>query len=528
MDSSNTQPPIIGPQFPTYPHLMQVVRVTGTTVPGPSGYASSSALGPSLYVGFVQQTVPATLLLRDREPCFVNDVNRQGLAPGYYSNARLSSNYQSLPVYSVSASSAVSALSPYNGLTPTQVQQLSTLSPAQMAVLANLNPCQLQVLLTSLPISQIHTLTSGVLTATQLTNLVALTTTSQLTALYSQLTTSQIITLTTALNQYQVQTLVSVLTPAEVQTAVTGLTQVQLQNLAEYPPAIINALVSSVSAGTMTIANLATLLSITPLPTDPVTTYATQTAAFTSGTQNNVAVYGSTLQVPTSGATTINGLVPLDPSSAQEVTLYNTGTSTLSITNQNAGSSAANRFATSTGATISIAAGSSLTVDYNPTTGRWVDSGASVVNSSGSAPSACPQWVAFTKTFSDFSDPGTAKTITLTTLAANQVISEVFVKHTTSFTGGTVSSTGFDVGVTGSSGKYTPNLSSMNLTAATGDVPGTSCWRAGFAGTQSSQGKFDSSSGTTTVEARLTSVGGNLNALTAGSVTVRLLLSTLP
>src|SRR4051812_33929019 len=85
VNSLNTQEPFFGPKQPIYPHLMQAVRITGTTIPAPSyPYASSSLLSPSLYVGFTQQLQSGIIVPRDREPCLVLDMNGNGLAAGYY------------------------------------------------------------------------------------------------------------------------------------------------------------------------------------------------------------------------------------------------------------------------------------------------------------------------------------------------------------------------------------------------------------------------------------------------------------
>lgn len=85
-----------------YPPMIQLVRVTSSTVPGPSSTSSSSssAVGRSLYVSFTTQTDPTTLLQRDREPCLALDVNGLGVAPGYY-NCRLIGSYSNLPLYAV-------------------------------------------------------------------------------------------------------------------------------------------------------------------------------------------------------------------------------------------------------------------------------------------------------------------------------------------------------------------------------------------------------------------------------------------
>lgn len=114
--------PITGPnlkeELPLYPPLMQLLRVTATVVAGPAGVtqmASSSFLGPRLYVAFTQQLRTDGLLPRDREPCLVDDVNGRGISPGFYTG-RLAGSHTSLPVYEVTGS-ALSSL----GLTVEEV-----------------------------------------------------------------------------------------------------------------------------------------------------------------------------------------------------------------------------------------------------------------------------------------------------------------------------------------------------------------------------------------------------------------------
>lgn len=120
MDSYNAQPPSLGPGRPTYPHLLQMVRVTAATVPGPAGTsqpAGSSVPGPSLYVAFTQQMrSDGTLLPRDREPCLADDVNGTGLTAGYYLG-RLAGAFNSLPVYEVIGAASGGSVNPNSPVT---------------------------------------------------------------------------------------------------------------------------------------------------------------------------------------------------------------------------------------------------------------------------------------------------------------------------------------------------------------------------------------------------------------------------
>lgn len=116
MDSFNTQPPFLGQRQPDYPPLLQLLRVTAATIPGPAGGASAGLgtgnTSPSvLYVSSVQQLRTDTLGPRDREPCLVVDVNGGGLSAGYYLG-RLAGSYTSLPVYEVTALAGSSVAGP--------------------------------------------------------------------------------------------------------------------------------------------------------------------------------------------------------------------------------------------------------------------------------------------------------------------------------------------------------------------------------------------------------------------------------
>lgn len=110
MNNLNIGPPALGQTQPVYPQVLQLLRVTQGTVPGPSGVAQSpgsSVLGPTLYVSFTQQLrADGSLLPRDREPCLVDDVNGLGLSAAiaagqHFFHGRLAGSWSSLPVYEV-------------------------------------------------------------------------------------------------------------------------------------------------------------------------------------------------------------------------------------------------------------------------------------------------------------------------------------------------------------------------------------------------------------------------------------------
>ncbi len=101
MDNTNLTGPRLGRGRPTYPVHLQLIRVTGDTVPGPTGGSSASGHPTdTLYVAYTQQSTVPTIYPRDREPCLVEDVNNIGLTTGYYLG-RLCNAYTNLPVYEV-------------------------------------------------------------------------------------------------------------------------------------------------------------------------------------------------------------------------------------------------------------------------------------------------------------------------------------------------------------------------------------------------------------------------------------------
>lgn len=117
-------PPTLRPDLPNYPSHLQLLRVTGGRIPGPSGSLgqSSTNLGviyPYIYLAVTQQLATDTLLPRDREPCLVSDVRGTGLLPGYYLG-RLAGTFQSLPLYEVYESATT-----YGGFSGARVSRQS-------------------------------------------------------------------------------------------------------------------------------------------------------------------------------------------------------------------------------------------------------------------------------------------------------------------------------------------------------------------------------------------------------------------
>ena len=271
-------PPKLRDDLPRYPPLLQLLRVTSATVPGPTGGTSTGpGVGnvppPFLYVASTQQLKTDTLAPRDREPCLVVPAPPDMVLTAGYYLGRLAGSFNSLPVYEVTCCPAGSSFpqgtAGLPGLTPTQQAMINaSLTPGEIADLNNLTACQLQVLL-QLPVVNIQLLTTDLnptqlqttldaLTPTQLLNLVPAIPRSQVIVLSSAwpllyqsinqfLTPAQALQLLANLNSQQMSTLVG-LTPQQLQTvaqltpveqqALTGLTPAQVQNLVGQLPLV--------------------------------------------------------------------------------------------------------------------------------------------------------------------------------------------------------------------------------------------------------------------------------------------------
>lgn len=328
--NSNISPPRLGQQHPIWPPLLQLLRVTDATIPGPTGGASAG-LGtgntppPVLYIASTQQLRTDTYAPRDREPCLVVPIPIDSvLSAGYYLG-RLSSSFQTnpdvvgnrqyknLPVYEVVMSSSggggtttpTSGASSLPGLTLDQILMLSaSLTPLQITDLNNLTACQLQVLL-QLPVVNIQLLSN--LNPTQLQNVVDGLTLTQLKPIAQQISIAQMLVVSSAypqlyqdINQFltpaQALATLTNLTAQQVST-LTGLTPTQLQVIAQLTVPQLQILTNLTQAqvttlvGQLTLAQLSSLLTALTTPqlqqlTNNLTAVQTQTIVNTlTGTQ---------------------------------------------------------------------------------------------------------------------------------------------------------------------------------------------------------------------------------------------------
>lgn len=269
--NTNTTPSF-GQTQPIYPPLIQLVRVTSATVPGPTGGASAGVgtggVAPTiLYVSSTQQLRTDTLSPRDREPCLVDDVNNVGLPPGYYLG-RLAGSYKSLPVYEVPMLGAGGnsggggnnddpppGTAPWllPGVSPSQLNTISaSLTPTQVTDLNNLNACQLQVLL-QLPVTNIQSF--GNLTPTQLSNIVDGLTYTQLSQIATQIPTPQIVVISSAYPQLY-QAVNQQLAPSQALSFLTNLSSQQFSTLASLTPVQLQVVAQLPTPQLQTLTNL--------------------------------------------------------------------------------------------------------------------------------------------------------------------------------------------------------------------------------------------------------------------------------
>lgn len=118
-----------------------------------------------------------------------------------------------------------------------------------------------------------------------------------------------------------------------------------------------------------------------------------------------------------------------------------------------------------------------------------------------------PIWRKYTVTKTQLAAAATTNNITLFTLPAGGIIEAVKIKHSASFTGGSISAYTISVGITGTLAKYAaaydvfaaPSATAMQLSTTVGT---------------------ESHTAATAIKVAATSTGANLSAATAGSVDI--------
>lgn len=129
--------------------------------------------------------------------------------------------------------------------------------------------------------------------------------------------------------------------------------------------------------------------------------------------------------------------------------------------------------------------------------------------------SAAVQWTKYTKSYTDFSTAATSNEISLATLAAATVVHGVMIKHSTAFSGGSITSFEVSVGPSGDATKYVDSF----------DVDQTVASSA-FLSAQMQE--IEDFAATSVLAVQAVSVGDDLDQASAGSVDIWVLSSTLP
>jgi hypothetical protein len=132
-----------------------------------------------------------------------------------------------------------------------------------------------------------------------------------------------------------------------------------------------------------------------------------------------------------------------------------------------------------------------------------------------SGTTASPVWTKFTIPYTSFSTAALTNSLTLLSLPANTMVHQTIIKHSTAFSGPSISAYNVRVGIGGSTSKY---AAAFNVLQSVSDS----------ARSITQANDVESFTGATNILVTATSVGANLNAATTGSVDIWLLMSTLP
>ena len=117
--------------------------------------------------------------------------------------------------------------------------------------------------------------------------------------------------------------------------------------------------------------------------------------------------------------------------------------------------------------------------------------------------------------FGDFSAAALTKEVTLFSLAAKQIPEAFIIKHSTAFSGASISALSMEIGITGENDRF---LAAFDVFQTAGGTV--------FAA-QASTLDIQSFTGATNIIIKATSVGANLSALSAGVLDVWVKRSTL-
>lgn len=145
------------------------------------------------------------------------------------------------------------------------------------------------------------------------------------------------------------------------------------------------------------------------------------------------------------------------------------------------------------------------------------------VGTSDLATLGLPRWTKASKIYSDFSDPGITKTLTLRAFATNETCLGLFIKSRIAFSGGGIVTLVLDV--SDLLGNMPGHIAAYNAMAAVSSSNYATGTEVGSANTSWSEAVFTA----TNMSIRATcDVGHTLDQATAGAVDVWMLIGTLP
>jgi hypothetical protein len=235
--------------------------------------------------------------------------------------------------------------------------------------------------------------------------------------------------------------------------------------------------------------------------------------------QDNYAITNLFSIINASGAFSITGFVaPSDSTKSAFFFLKNSGTENITIPHQSGSSSSANQVYTQDGQDYVIQPHDVAGFIYDQQNNRWEPMWPTASQAGGgSVGTQYPGWVKITKTYTDLSAAATSNDIELYSLPAKASILAGIIKHTVQFSGGSISGYNVSVGVSGSS------VDILNTTIVSAAVADTTFTKSSFFGP-----KMYDFGAAKSIRLFATSTDDDLDAATAGSVDVYLLVSTLP